>query len=135
MKRRWIAAFLVALMTVCALDQIVGQSVAQIATRHDRVPIKQAVAQDRRFNLPQMKNPVASSAKSAALSNDAAELYYDDTWQGYVGAWPPNRHGSLWSVLLTLGLSLTMTIAGYWIFGRAYSERLLHDGRQNSLDP
>jgi hypothetical protein len=56
-----------------------------------------------------------------SLENDLSrELNYDDTWEGYVGAWPRDKGGSQWSVAVTIALSILASAVGYWLFGRSY---------------
>jgi hypothetical protein len=56
-----------------------------------------------------------------SLENDPSrELNYDDSWEGYVGAWRSDAGGSQWSVVVTIVLSILVSVAGYWLFGRSY---------------
>lgn len=65
----------------------------------------------------QAESPEAQAQSILPEDQQDGELYYDDTWRGYVGA-SSNRRGSPRSVLLTLALSILTTVVGYWLFGR-----------------
>jgi len=61
---------------------------------------------------------VMSDAKPGdACSDQSAEPYYDDTWEGYRGGWLMDCRTSPWTVVLTLASSVFATAAGYWLFG------------------
>lgn len=73
--------------------------------------IQYVSAQERKFE--------SSNAGSAFLSDrTSVEMYYDDTWQGYVGVWSEPRRTVRGTVFLTFMSSILSAVAGYWLFGK-----------------
>ena len=69
----------------------------------------------------------STEGSNAELGHSCAdhppELYYDDTWEGYRGAWVVDCRAAKWTVALTLMSSVFVAAAGYWLFGIGYAKR------------
>jgi hypothetical protein len=58
-----------------------------------------------------------------AAVDQPIELYCDDAWYDYRGAWRLDPHASRWTVVLTLMLSILAVAGGYWLFARIDAKR------------
>ena len=100
------------------LSETVNNSANGISDGSACFLVKEAVAR-LQYDPAQERSLESSNARSAFLrERTSVEMYYDDTWQGYVGVWGQPRRADLWTVFLTLMLSSLSVVAGYWLFGR-----------------